>query len=305
LAHRASRIARIAGALAVVCALAARGGKPGAGVAPVGRSGAGVAPVAAPSLKDAPAVHPPALSLPQAVAADAGVAAAPSADAGVAPGSSTTVVATAPGAETAPDEGFDLKVKNLEESVNELKEKIFRTKARLLLLQETVLGGDITSGAKAVLVHRNEMGSTYVLEQASYALDGAPIFTRLDNEGDLDKKQEIEIFNGRIIPGNHQISVKLQYRGHGFGVFSYIEGYKFKVQSSYTFNADGGKVTQVKIVGYEKGNITTDLKDRPAVKYDVEVTKDSAHREVAADAKGEGAKAPAAKPQDAKAGDKP
>ena len=99
--------------------------------------------------------------------------------------------------------------------------------------------------------------------------------------------------------------MKLQYRGHGFGVFSYIEGYKFKVQSSYTFNADGGKVTQVKIVGYEKGNITTDLKDRPAVKYDVEVTKDSAHREVAADAKGSDAKAPPAKTQDAKAGDKP
>jgi hypothetical protein len=295
LAHRASRIARIAGALAVVCALAARGGKPDAGVARV----------AAPSLKDAPAARSPAaLSLSQPPSADAGVAAAPSADAGVAPGTST-VVATAPGAETAPDEGFDLKVKNLEESVNELKEKIFRSKARLLLLQETVLGGDITSGAKAVLVHRNEMGSTYVLEQASYALDGAPIFSRLDNEGDLDKKQELEIFNGRIIPGNHTISVKLQYRGHGYGVFSYIEGYKFKVQSSYTFNADGGKVTQIRIVGYEKGNITTDLKDRPAVKYDVEVTKDSAHREVTAEGKGSDAKAPTAKPQDAKAGDKP
>ena len=39
------------------------------------------------------------------------------------------------------DEAFELKVKSLEENVNELKEKIFRTKARLLLLQETVLGG--------------------------------------------------------------------------------------------------------------------------------------------------------------------
>jgi hypothetical protein len=149
-------------------------------------------------------------------------------------------------------------------------------------LQETVLGGDLTSGAKAVLVHRNEMGSAYVLEQASYALDGAPIFSRVDNEGDLDKKQEIEIFNGRITPGNHQISVKLQYRGHGFGVFSYIEGYKFKVQSSYTFDAQGGKVTQVKVVGYEKGNITTDLKDKPAVKYDVEVTRDAVRRDAQA-----------------------
>jgi hypothetical protein len=59
------------------------------------------------------------------------------------------------------------------------------------------------------------------------------------------------------------------------------------VQSGYTFNAEGGKVTQIKIVGYEKGNITTDLKDRPAVKYDVEVTRDTVKRASAqADAPG-------------------
>jgi len=193
----------------------------------------------------------------------------------------------APPLPNSADEAFELKIKSLEENVNELKEKIFRTKARLLLLQESVLGQDITAGAKAVLIHRNEMGSSFVLESAAYALDGAPIFTKADADGDLDKKQEIEIFSGRIVPGNHQVSVKLNYRGHGYGVFSYLEGYKFKVQSSYTFNAEGGKVTQVKIVGYEKGNLTTDLKDRPAVKYDVAVTKDAARRvEERADAKG-------------------
>ena len=46
------------------------------------------------------------------------------------------------------------------------------------------------------------------------------------------------------------------------------------MQSSYSFNAEGGKATVVKIVGYENGNLTTDLKDRPAVRYDVEVSKD-------------------------------
>lgn len=186
------------------------------------------------------------------------------------------------------DEAFEVKVKSLEETVSELKEKIFRTKARLLLLQETVLGGDITAGAKAVLVHKNDMGASFVLESVSYALDGAPIFTRADDTGELDKKKEIEIFNGRIVPGNHQVSVKLQYRGSGFGVFSYLEAYKFKVQSSHTFNAEGGKVTTIKIVGFEKGNITTDLKDRPAVKYDVEVARDQVKRAAAEAAPSEG-----------------
>jgi hypothetical protein len=174
------------------------------------------------------------------------------------------------------DEAFNARVKTLEEQVVDLKEKIFRTKARLLLLQETVLGGDLSSGARAVLLHRNEMGKSFVLESVAYALDGAPVFTKLDVDGDLAKREEFEIFNGRLIPGQHQIALKLVYRGHGFGVFKYLEGYKFTVQSSYTFNAEGAKVTTVKVVSYEKGGLTTDLKDRPSVRYDIEVAKDAA-----------------------------
>ena len=196
------------------------------------------------------------------------------------------------------DEAFNARVKTLEEQVVDLKEKIFRTKARLLLLQETVLGGDLSSGARAVLFHRNEMGSSFVLESVAYALDGAPIFTKVDVNGDLDKREEFEIFNGRIVPGQHQIAVRLVYRGHGYGIFSYLEGYKFKVQSSYTFNAEAAKVTTVKIVGYEKGGLTADLKDRPAVRYDVEVAKDAAMKQqattpAAPDQKGAAPAAPA------------
>jgi hypothetical protein len=178
-------------------------------------------------------------------------------------------------AQTA-DEQVDLKVKTLEERVNDLKEKIFRTKARLMNLQEMVMGGDVVAGARAVLFHRNEMGSSFALESAAYALDGAPVYTKADVGGDLDKREEFEVFNGRIVPGSHQVGVKLVYRGHGYGLFSYLEGYRFKVQSSHTFNAEAGKVTVVKVVGYEKGGITTDLKDRPGVRYDVEVKKEEA-----------------------------
>jgi len=172
------------------------------------------------------------------------------------------------------DDLADLKVKTLEERVNELKEKIFRTKARLMNLQEMVIGGDVTTGAKAVVYHRNEMGPQFVLESATYTIDGAPVFTKVDKEGDLDKREEFEIFNGRVVPGNHQVTVKLLYRGHGYGVFSYLDGYRFKVQSSYTFNAEPGKVTSVKVVGFEKGGITAELQNRPAIRYDVDVKSD-------------------------------
>jgi hypothetical protein len=195
--------------------------------------------------------------------------------------------AAAPSDATQPltaSEAFTTRVKTIEEQVVDLKEKIFRTKSRLLLLQETVLGGDLSLGARAVLVHRNEMSSAFRLESVAYSLDGAPLFTKVDNEGDLSGQKEIPIFDGRIVPGQHQISVRLTYRGHGYGVFSYLEGYKFTVQSSFTMNAEAGKVTTVKIVGHEKGGFTADLKDRPAVRYDIEVSKETTnqHRQASA-----------------------
>jgi hypothetical protein len=174
------------------------------------------------------------------------------------------------------EEANELKVRSLEERVSDLKEKIFRTKARLMNLQEMVIGGDITTGSKAVLVHRNEMGSSFYLESVSYALDGAPIYNKVDVGGDLEKREELEIFNGRIVPGNHQIAVQLTYRGHGHGLFTYLEGYKFKVQSSYTFTAEPGKVNTIKVVGFEKGGLTAELKDRPAIRYDIDVKREEA-----------------------------
>jgi hypothetical protein len=206
----------------------------------------------------------------------------PAADASTAPAPATASGAADTPAPLSAEEQNDLKVRTLEERVSELKEKIFRTKARLMNLQEMVIGGDITTGAKAVLVHRNEMGSSFYLESAAYALDGAPVYAKSDVDGDLEKREEFEVFNGRVVPGNHQISVQLTYRGHGYGVFSYLEGYKFKVQSSYTFNAEPGKAMTVKIVGFEKGGITAELKDRPAVRYDVEVLREEATPQSAA-----------------------
>ena len=224
--------------------------------------------------KSIQATPPPTGSAPATAApAASGAASAPAA-------SSTSVTAVKPSPSEAAlpvtsDEAFQTRVKTLEEKVVDLKEKIYRTKARLLLLQETVLGGDLSSGARAVLVHKNDMGGSFALDSVAYALDGAPILTRSDKDGDLSKRPEFEIFNGRIVPGQHQVAVRLIYRGKGFGVFSYLEGYKFTVSSSYTFSAEPGKVTTVKVVGYEKGGLTTDLKDRPAVRYDVEVNRES------------------------------
>ena len=179
------------------------------------------------------------------------------------------------GDDEADEDAYDVRVRDLEERVNQLKMRIYQSKARLVRLQEAVMHG-VVSGARARLVHRNEMGSTFKLQEAHYFLDGAPLKQMSNLDGSLADQKEIELFQGQIVPGNHQLSVNLVYAGNGYGIFSYLKGYRFKIRSSYTFSAEEGKFTEIKVVGYERGGITTDLRERPTVRYDVDVMKGTA-----------------------------
>jgi hypothetical protein len=169
------------------------------------------------------------------------------------------------------DEGMDagtyaVRLRDLEQRINELKEQIFRSKARLSLLAETVLQG-VVAGAQAIIMHENRMSSSYKLVKAVYALDGAPIFNKADEEGALGDREEFDVYHGSIVPGEHTLTVNLEYRGHGYGIFSYLKGYRFKVRSNYSFTAPEGRAVTVRVVAYEKGGPTAPLEERPAIRY--------------------------------------
>ena len=227
----------------------------------------------------------PALLATQARAADAPPAppsagapatgAAPPADAPAGAGAAAPAPSGAPPADAAGAAGgstdsgaYTVRLRGLEKNVNELKEQIFRTKARLNLLKETVLGG-VIGASRALIHHKNEMGSSFRLIKAAFALDGVQIAAK--SEGNLAELQEFDVYNGAIQPGSHTLSVALTYQGNGFGVFSYLKGYKFNVKSSHTFVAGESKSTNITVVGYEKGNITTQLSDKPAIDFRVNV----------------------------------
>jgi hypothetical protein len=204
-----------------------------------------------------------------------------------APAATTPATATAPAtpappppadpataAQTNANGSYTVRLHDLERRVNELKEQIFRSKARLNLLKETVLHG-VIAGSRAIITHRNEMGSMYTPIRYVYALDGQEIYSKTDESGKMGDQKEIEVFNGSITPGNHTLSVQMIYQGNGYGVFSYLKGYKFTAKSSRTFTAPEGKQLQLKVVGFEKGNpVTTDPKDRPAVDFREQLVAD-------------------------------
>lgn len=189
------------------------------------------------------------------------------ADVPVVGGTAPAAVASPIGAEPAP---ANIRLRNLEQRVDALKEQAWRVKARVGMLKEAVLGGGV--GARASINHVNKMGGSFQMSRLIYALDGQQIFARIDEDSSkLNDLKSIEIFSGPIAPGNHTISVLVEYHGNGYGVFAYLKQYKFTVRSSHTFTAVEGKETQINVEGFEKGGITTQLRDRPAVEFRVNV----------------------------------
>src|SRR5262249_33161926 len=151
-------------------------------------------------------------------------------------------------------------------------------KARVGMLKEAVLGGGVR--ARASIDHENQMGGTFRMVRLVYALDGAQIFARADDTRQLNALKTIVILSGPIAPGAHTnpvpsaFRVLIAYGGNGYGVFSYLNEYKFNVKSSHTFTGDEGKQTQVNVIAVEHGGITSQLKDGPAVEFKVSVAAD-------------------------------
>ena len=165
----------------------------------------------------------------------------------------------------------NIRLRQLEQRVQALKERAWRAKARVGMLKEAVLGGGV--GARAGIIHENKMGNSYRLLRLVYALDGTQVYTRADPTGALHEQKTLDILTGPIAPGSHTITVLAEYRGNGYGVFKYLNKYRFKVRSSHTFTASEGKAISIRAVAFEKGGITAALEDRPAIEFKVAIAQ--------------------------------
>ena len=168
--------------------------------------------------------------------------------------------------DTSPSD-FNRELLTIEEQVNGLKERVFRSKATLQLLKEIVIQGS-SSGSRGRVLHVNKLGRAYTIESISYYLDGQVKFSKVDLSGGLGAQKEVSIFDGPLPPGDHNLSVHLKLRGNGYGVFSYVRNYVFNVQASTAFTAEDGKSCRVKALIDERGGIGRSFTERPGVKFE-------------------------------------
>ncbi len=239
-------------------------------------------PAAAPAAAAAKpaAAAPAAAATPTAPAAAATpAAAAPAAAAATPAPASAATPPAAPAAPGAPPATGDtpaaldgatyvVRLRDLEQRIDELKEQIRRSHTRLSLLSDTILSGGV-GGARAEITFKNDLSSAFRVTGATFVLDGAVQYNKTDESENsaLAAQKEIPVFSGSIPPGDHTLQIVLRLRGHGYGVFSYLRGYKFQVPSSHTFTITEGKTLKLDVVAWEKGDVTTALEQRPSIRY--------------------------------------
>ena len=156
---------------------------------------------------------------------------------------------------------------SVEQEVSGLKERVFRSKATLQLLRELVIEG-ATLGSRVSIWHINKLSGAYTVESVQYFLDGKAVFSRTDSTGGLDSLKETEIYAQSLPPGSHTLQLNMVLRGNGHGVFSYLRAYSFKVQSSYSFTVEDGKITVVNVKLNEKGGLFSSFVDRPNIAFE-------------------------------------
>jgi hypothetical protein len=161
---------------------------------------------------------------------------------------------------------YAVRLRDLEQRIDELKEQIRRSHTRLSLLSDTILssGG---AGARATIRFKNEMSNAFKLTRLLVVLDSAVQYNKTDQTGALAEQPEIPLYNGSVPPGDHVLQILLNLQGNGYGVFSYLRGYKFEVRSSHSFTSTEGKSIDLTAIAYEKGGVTTPLEERPAMRY--------------------------------------
>lgn len=161
---------------------------------------------------------------------------------------------------------YSVRLRDLEQRIDELKEQIRRSHTRLSLLSDTILSGG-GAGSRASIKFQNELSSAFRITRVLVVLDGAVQYNKTDQSGVLSDQSEIPIFNGSVPPGDHTLQVLVNLQGNGYGVFSYLRGYRFEVRSSHSFTAVEGKTMNLQAIAYEKGGVTTPLEERPAIRY--------------------------------------
>jgi hypothetical protein len=112
---------------------------------------------------------------------------------------------------------------------------------------------------------QNQMGKRFKLVEAAVYLDGIEVAHR-KAVGGKELENRFHAYDGAISPGGHAVAVELTYEGRNVGPFTYLDNYRFRVDSSYAFSAQvSDRPASLQVVARERKGANVPMEQRPMV----------------------------------------
>jgi len=121
---------------------------------------------------------------------------------------------------------------------------------------------------RLLLTFEDQLSSSFRLDVLTFAIDGQTVQQCADGERVIDANAPLVVFDGDLSAGQHELEAKLEYRGHGEGIFSYLSGYTFQVRGTHAFALQEAQFLALHAVAYERRDITTPIEDRPQLRFE-------------------------------------
>jgi hypothetical protein len=124
---------------------------------------------------------------------------------------------------------------------------------------------EVADSPSAIITQINEMGGSFRLTEVSYQIDGHPL--QIGTALETLQRRDATLFEGRMRPGRHELRIQATIRGHGYGVFSYMKGYRLRLSAAQTFEVRRGARSH--LIVRVKEDASAPIRQRFSIAFDL------------------------------------
>jgi len=144
------------------------------------------------------------------------------------------------------DSIYKEEIKEFDNIINNINKDIKKEEKEINFLKNSLINNDISS-SKLVVKLQNKDNSYFKILEAKITMNGNEIY----NNKNIDKKN-ITIFNNSSDPGTYTFYFDLLVTGSGYGIFTYMKSYKFRVKRTIKVEVHSLGKSELEFIIYKK-----------------------------------------------------
>jgi len=130
-----------------------------------------------------------------------------------------------------------------------LRQELIKTKS-ILKLKQAQIASDALSTGTVELFHHYLVGDKFVMQSASFSLDGYQIYKEINIHGMKKTEAPYKIYQQNLSPGAHTVILQMVFDKPGSGFFA--KPLTFKIVSKYTFKVVESEHLQITSIASEE-----------------------------------------------------